>query len=149
MMHINSDRPWHRARPWLLATQVGFAAAVEKLKQRNRYWLFLVVTKAAASGDWALFEAAMEQAARMKQMNELLASRSAPAIALAYDCAGLPRNLQPLFEAVVTLSWDVSQQVEGIRPGKRLRTLILDKVFRRPEIRRLDVPKDIRDALYA
>src|SRR5438132_605479 len=99
-----ADHPWHHAQPWLVSTPAGFARAVDKLKQTDKERLFTVVIKAAASGDWAIFSAAMERASRVGGVGKMLAENDWFALAYLYERAGLPANLHPLFEAVTDLA---------------------------------------------
>jgi hypothetical protein len=147
--HTPADRPWYQARPWLATTRAGFAGAVDKLKRRDKHALFIVLTKAAASGDWASFNAAMAQATRVQDVGGQLAAGSTFALSLLYGSTGLPAALYPLFEAVVMTAWSACREVEGLRPGRPLRILILNKVFARPEIKALEVPQVIHAMLYA
>ena len=140
MLRAGRDAPCSQLQPWLLSTPAGFATAVDRLKQRHRPWLFILLTRAAASGDWRLFNAAMERAARVKGVADFLEGGSEFTIALLYERTGLPPKLHLLFQAVVTLSWTICHEIKGGRPGKQLRTIVLDKVFDRPEIRQ-SVPR--------
>jgi hypothetical protein len=148
MLPANPNDPSTHPRPWLPTTRAGFAAAVDRLKQRHKESLFVVLTRAAASGDWGFFNATMERAARVKGVADFLEGGSEFTVALLYERTGLPSHLYPLFAAVVTLSWTVCHEVKGVRPGRPLRVLILNKVFQRAEIEALAVPQDIRAALY-
>ena len=126
------------AKPWIHTTAAGVVAAAEKLKQENPRDLFLLLVRAAASGEWDTFIAAFEKVSRVKGIKLLLPAPDGFPMRYAYESAGLPVDHWPVFIGALEIAHAIGQEAgENLKSGKRLRDLVLERTFALPSVRGL------------
>ena len=123
------------AKPWFAGTAAGVVAATDKLKQENPQALFVLLTRAAASGDWDVFLPAFERASGVKGLKLLLPAPNGLPMRYAYESAGLPVACWPVFIAVLEIVAAVTEEAgDKLKAGKRLREVVLERAFAMPEV---------------
>jgi hypothetical protein len=130
------------AKPWFQYSAAGIIAAVERLKIENPHDLFLLLTRAAASGEWNIFLPAFEKVSRVKGIKLLLPAPDGFAMRYAYDSAGLPTAYWPVFIGVLEVARVLAEE-GSVKAGKDLRDRTLARVFALPTVRDLPIAAEL------
>jgi hypothetical protein len=125
------------AKPWIASTAAGVMAAVERLKQESPEALFVLLTRAAAAGEWDTFVPALERVSGVKGIKLLLPAPDGFPMRYAYESAGMPAEYWPVFVAVLEVAARVAADAGRQTAGKILQKLVFDRALNADSVRDL------------